>query len=421
MLGMGQIALSNAFMTARVSGTAIGNAKPMVSDATRPHRITLGQIDWAEARNIWKRTAPILDQSKLGATIPERILNVITSPRYRKGSLCDIAFEENVESFMNRIISTVRAGQPIELIIPSFPQKISNPLKTTSKDADMAELSALAKLHELVTQVRKIYPPGMVIYLARDGRLNCSDFGYSEDKSNRYGRNLQEFVDKMGISEEIKFLDIRSAMESHPDFQRAKNAANQETREKFENPGDFAPQLARLKGSALSNINLEGVPTALLVRIFTYPENELSLLDLFAKRQLQIQAERTVFNYLMKARITELLDLYAYMRPNAIRGSVHVGPGKIPIQFHRKKTELLPWMGVAVFHEGTFTIRYDCDARQNSIPVYLRETDPSPFFYASSPHISKFSTGFILNRDPPVHAAWVSHASSYHLLDPTKK
>ncbi len=135
-------------------------------------------------------------------------------------------------------------------------------------------------------------------------------------------------------------------------------------------------------GSAAANLNVEHFPDSIVRKVFGVAADQLSVDEWFVKNSIEKRAEEAVFEYLVLNRTIELLDLYSRIRPNALRGSTHTGPGKLPLTLHRQQTQLVPWMGVVVLDKGTFTVRYECEVRGNgTLPVYANEGDKKPFYY----------------------------------------
>lgn len=306
----------------------------------------------------------------------------MTSGRYRKGRLCQIGLPEHRQAFLDTIENDVKSGRPIEIIIPSFPLKFTHPLKTSCTTADMAEISALAKLHEMCEQIGKVYPQGANVYIIRDGGIYANVFGRNRRAVDNYGKELQFFVDKMGLKKEIKFLDLKAEMERQPDFHKMHAIAEAEIREAMKNPKEHGKNIDMIKCSAAANLNVKGLPRKEVERVFMYPESSLTHNEIILKRSLRGRGERAAFDYLVVNRTIELLDLYCRVKPNALRASVHVGPGKLPLQLHRKKTQLLPWMGVGMADKRGLTVRYISEMHGDPkyVPVYLKGHE-NPFYY----------------------------------------
>jgi hypothetical protein len=343
-------------------------------------RIVITRPEWEKIRRIWAKTKPKIQTNS--SVTSERILEIISNARYRKGRRSHIEYEKFKECFLNAVNRCVTKGKPIEIIIPSFTFKFTHPLKTNSTRADMAEAASLSKLHELCDQIKSIYPKGATIYIARDGRLYSDIFGRSTAAADKYGADLQTMINRLGYSNEIKILDIKTALEKQPDYLAAYSRAFQEVKDVILNPGEKTGEISALYGSAAANLETGNIPTNMVERIFSLPKNQLIPDEIIAKAHIEGRAKKAVQEYLTRNRTIEILDLYSRMRPDAVRGSVHIGAGKLPLQLNRQKTQLFPWMGVAVLDGRGATVRYEGELRDNPqyIPVYLKG-QKAPFYY----------------------------------------
>ena len=148
------------------------------------------------------------------------------------------------------------------------------------------------------------------------------------------------------------------------------------------NPKEKARDIEALKGSAAANLDVSSIPSRIIERIYSLPENVLSIEELIAKRSIEGKASKVVAEYLTRNRAIELLDLYARMKPDAVRASVHIGDGKLPLQLHRKKSQLFPWMGVGIIDARGGSVRYLSEVQDNPnfVPVYVKG-DKHPFYY----------------------------------------
>lgn len=100
------------------------------------------------------------------ATVSGQLFEILTSKRFRKGAKENLphrAYDQLVDPY-------VRDGEPIPVVTFGFPAKIGvGALKTTGPLADLAELAALVRFHELQLAARAVYPPGLRISILSDG------------------------------------------------------------------------------------------------------------------------------------------------------------------------------------------------------------------------------------------------------------
>jgi len=381
--------VSRVFSREEMSGALPhAHAREIISNRDiRNNKIIIDKVDWEKVKQLWAKSKPRIETKS--KDLSERVLELISHARYRKGKIGQTNFLQNKTCFINAIRRCVQKGVPIEIILPAFTFKFTHSLKTKSLRADMAEASSIAKLHELCDQIKMVYPKGATIYIARDGRLYSDIFGRSQKLADQYGRDLERFVKSMGFEHEIKFLDIKTALEQQPDYRRAYQQAAADVRSVIANPGEKAGEIKALKGSAAANLELGSIPDKILNRIYSLPESKLSADELIAKGSIEGRAEKAMEEYLTRNRAIEILDLYARMRPDAVRGSVHIGDGKLPLQLHRKKTQLFPWMGVGIIDRKGASVRYLSEIQDNPnfVPVYVKGHQ-QPFYYVERELIS---------------------------------
>lgn len=83
---------------------------------------------------------------------------------------------EGREYFLSKVQYFTSRNLQIELCLPAFPCKSSNPEKVGGILPDKGEEMALRRLHEFVEDVQKIYEPGARVWIISDGHVfsDCS-------------------------------------------------------------------------------------------------------------------------------------------------------------------------------------------------------------------------------------------------------
>ncbi|KAL4967477.1 isocyanide synthase family protein [Aspergillus stella-maris] len=94
------------------------------------------------------------------------------------------------EFFINKVYTFVKDGKPIELCLPAFPCKSSNPNKVAGVSPDAAEYLALGHLHSFVQQVSMIYRPGATLWIISDGHVFSDCIGVNDILVDTYGATL---------------------------------------------------------------------------------------------------------------------------------------------------------------------------------------------------------------------------------------
>ena len=364
-------------MSGSLARAATAHSAVLVEPA---QRITICRVNWRKARDLFVRTMPVIEAQ--GKSLPERILSVLTHDRYlRGGKRTKDAVRKYRAVALERLRHSIGSYEPIEIILPSFPLKCTHPLKMNGHRADMAEISAFAKFHELCEQIRRIYPSGAVIYIVQDGMLHFEDFGRCKTEVRQYASDLQQIVRLMGLQNEIKFLDLREEFEKQPDRCGALARARAEVAQEVQAP-ENQKHFEAVVSSSFAILKNSHLPREMVRRIFTLGEEQLCADEIITKRVFGARAAEAAIRFLAYDRAIEHLDLYTRIRRYALRGSVHTGPGRISIRFHAKGTCILPWMGVAVKEGDEMTVKYVCDVEHDPIylPVYVQGAQHPLYF-----------------------------------------
>lgn len=87
-------------------------------------------------------------------------------------------WDTGVDLFRQRVLKFVARNERIQMALPAFPCKSPNPRKVGSDGPDLAERIALQTLRDFGQSVKKIYPPGVALWVISDGHVfsDCSKF-----------------------------------------------------------------------------------------------------------------------------------------------------------------------------------------------------------------------------------------------------
>ena len=105
------------------------------------------------------------------------------------------------------IESFIRAGAPIELVLPAFPAKAPNPRKVLGALPDLAEQRALERLSELLDSIQAVWKPGARLTLCSDGHVFADAVGVSDADVDRYRDALLGLID----DERVSWFDLSTA------------------------------------------------------------------------------------------------------------------------------------------------------------------------------------------------------------------
>lgn len=85
----------------------------------------------------------------------------------------------------------------VECVLPAFPCKSSNLRKVQGWLPDKGEEMALRKICDFVTAVRKIYIPGIVVWIVSDGHVFSDCIGVDDLMVNDFGAELKKMYKKI--------------------------------------------------------------------------------------------------------------------------------------------------------------------------------------------------------------------------------
>ncbi|CUM68130.1 uncharacterized protein PRCAT00005847001 [Priceomyces carsonii] len=114
-------------------------------------------------------------------------------------------FKEGIEFFVTK-------GITIEAVLPAFPCKSSNSKKVATSEPDKGEELAIRRLIQFAHNVKKIYPPGMIVWIVSDGHVFSDCIGVDDDIVDEYTekvKNLYSSLDPQNVDEVIKFASLK--------------------------------------------------------------------------------------------------------------------------------------------------------------------------------------------------------------------
>ncbi|KAE8153092.1 Pyoverdine/dityrosine biosynthesis protein-domain-containing protein [Aspergillus avenaceus] len=125
------------------------------------------------------------------------------------------------EYFTNRVRFYVQQNATLQLCLPAFPCKSSNPNKVLGTSPDKGEEIALRRLHRFVQRAEDLYPPGAKISIISDGHVFSDCIGVDDETVDEYGARLQQLnraismepggkTDRVQFQSLVDLLDLRS-------------------------------------------------------------------------------------------------------------------------------------------------------------------------------------------------------------------
>lgn len=99
-----------------------------------------------------------------------------------------------------KIDQAIRAQQPILMILPAFPAKSANRLKTISAKPDLAEVMALRNLNALCQSIHALHPFGVKLLICSDGRVFNDLVFVSDAEVSAYQQGIKCIIEQESLS-----------------------------------------------------------------------------------------------------------------------------------------------------------------------------------------------------------------------------
>ena len=297
---------------------------------------------------------------KDGTCVPERILRILTNQRIRNGPA--ICIERYKELFRRQIDYFVERHEPVQIIIPSFPFKLPNPLRNNSIHTGIAEIAAITQLAGITDAIREVYTLGAEIVIASDGILYADLFGVGKDLARLYRSELKNIIESLGAS--IRIVDI--VEELVPQLSADWEAGYTDHKSALRSQWDDLRKrqdISALARNSKRNLNLDrlvgegfvpkhGVSAPHEFDYFfdvAYGENMFN----DSRREIIDQSieDFTVGYIALNYALRELNVLETFF-PNSLRGTVHPKDGQFGLHLVNKKTQPVPWAGMGVIKHG---------------------------------------------------------------------
>lgn len=260
-----------------------------------------------------------------------------------------------------RVLAFVRAGQPVELVLPAFPAKAPNLQKVLGPLPDLAEERAIERLSELLDAIGEVWKPGARLTLCSDGHVFADAVGVSDADVDRYRAALLALIEDPRIG----WFDLASAF------------------------GDGTPAQMRTLLLARHGTNVEalrqraGASPAVAAQVdgihrFLF-EDEVVLRPGLSRSQARKATRERAYEVVRRSEAWGALVGSVF--PSALRLSIHPQPDpstKIGINLLGVKDPwLTPWHGAAVVSRSGTTLMHRAEAEALGAKVVLDRGRPS--------------------------------------------
>ncbi|MEN0085981.1 MAG: L-tyrosine/L-tryptophan isonitrile synthase family protein [Leifsonia sp.] len=313
----------------------------------------------------------------------DAIIEVLNDPRFRKGAAADL--RDVSGGAAERIGRAVRAGIPIEVVIPSFAGRPHNPAAHRRVSPDLGELYALQRLKNVADAVQRAYPPGLIFTLILDGRAYRPFYGYSDHEAMPYGANLGTLIGWLGARRQIRTVELSDLMSSRvKDLDAVDALIRHEVGTAWESHR-FAGR-EELVRALRQGTETTAVSAALIELYKSGGWRDVDLASYFERAEsiVQRRAEHTAFEYAVLMSKLKRIDLIGSAFWGALRGTVHPKPGQYSPRLTDPATAISPWHGVAICRrDGRIVTEYESIVYQDfdRYRAVFVEGDEAPFYY----------------------------------------
>ena len=341
-------------------------------------------------------------------------------------------------SVLYEIVSkVVSKKQPIQIVIPLFPNKVACPLKNIGSDFDLGEIILLLRLRELIKLIKLFYSPGAEIVILSDGKRFSKAWNTPLNKIKKYQIQISIWIKRLSLENSITLIDYEDTLYTTlPIVFRNKRTYEYENSIRLYNK-KIKPLLniESMKESLLKTIDLdpdkddldqEGrfVPlfkSTLFSIDYSDRIKELTTINLFEKRRIYYQILRDILlddkkhnlyqklilerawlgtiEYIAKVRQDRLIgiDPIAYIYPDCIRGTIHPKPGQVGIiTISRGSYTTQPWHGIGCLKLSRGKVKADVKSvleleSLGYLPVHIEDSNRPIFYIDKTINLNKMS------------------------------
>jgi hypothetical protein len=281
---------------------------------------------------------------RASAVAAERVLQLLASSRYRKGSLEQMDFLRCRPRLLAALRRCTRAGAPVQLTLMAFPFKAPNPAKVGSRTLpDLAELTAIRWCQALGARVAEIYASGMRLEIIHDGALIADVFGVGPAEVRAYEEYFGRLLRAAGADSLIRCHDFEAlqrarGLDPAPALDGLREEAAHWWRTSRDTPG-WRACFSKTLGMLQLRDRSAGEAAGLLqagARGSLPPE--------YAAVERRVHEAMTA--YRIKNAIIHCFDPRPALFPDAVHATTRVQPGRLALWLVRRGCGLLPWHGV---------------------------------------------------------------------------
>ncbi|MEK2646745.1 isocyanide synthase family protein [Bdellovibrio sp. BCCA] len=271
--------------------------------------------------------------------VSNQILNLLFEIRNLSHPLT--AADQNQEALhrefqLAKIEAYMQVQAPIHMVLPAFPAKSPNPLKTLGSEPDLGEVLALQKLNTLCEQIATIYSPGAAITICSDGRVFSDVVLVSDTDVDRYGYEISEIIVKHGFKN-LSTFSLEDVFDG-----KSYDEMRQLLTKEFAEDLELLRARTRTESDALALFN--GIHRFMF-------EDQLALFPERSKNQSREKAKGLAYEVIRRSNAwSRVVEKYF---PNSLRLSIHpqsLRSSKIGVRLlDSNDLWRTPWHSVTVF------------------------------------------------------------------------
>lgn len=317
------------------------------------------------------------------STVATRILRVLTSSRYRKGSLDQLNFPSLAASLLTVIRRRVLDGAPVQLTLMAFPFKVPNPAKVGARRLpDLAELAAIRYLLSLARETQRVYAPGVRFEIIHDGALIADVFGVGLEEVRTYERYLRRLIEREDTAARIRCHDFETLQRAAGlDAGRILPRVYQDAVHWTRSARGTTPWLDCFR-KTLGMMELRDVASESVDRILAAAENGTLPPE---SGEIEQRVHRAMVGYQVKDAIIHQCDPRPVAFPDAIHATTRARSDRLALWLVRRGNALLPWHGVGVLDRGGARVALAKDvAGDPDLLPFTLPGETTPFGYAAA-------------------------------------
>lgn len=314
-------------------------------------------------------------------TVAEKVLSIFQNKELLLGDRNNI--ERNKLIFLKSLNYFIERKKPILFNVTQFAFKIPNPLKTSRRTPDLAELAFLSQLYDITQLIRNIYEYGAKIIIYGESYVFYRTVKIPLREAHQYFKIIKKWVSELNYGENLLFYDLKKLEKKVPNFKK----------EYYKNLKEFIRGQKNIEQKYLREIN--SVANTLFLSINTRKYSLRKLLNIYLippKKNIEItKIRKNLFKTALKKSIPYLAyhktintsNLSEVLFPHSLKLSFTRGPKKICLYTIHNTNKLYPYHGVPILEKGgKVTIKYQIDLkRSKNVSSYYIDGERTPFFY----------------------------------------